>query len=290
MGKPKPEVKLSAPSWDALYTLAADQQGVFTREQARVAGFSDQLLYRHLTAGNIERLQRGIYRLSRRFPESGRDQEDLVVVWLWSQSEGVFSHETALHLHGLSDALPSKVHLTLPSAWRPRQSTPPPGVRVYFADVPAAESTFVGAIPATKPARTINDVAAVNGDPDVVDAAVRQALHRGLAGPAELLPAVAHLAALRAGVQVRPEAVADLRGSWLLEVLSGTRRSSPPTDWRTDAEQLAAEVGGRLRAASYDPASRTQTVEIVWPLSARDTKPSAQALQAKAVERLGWET
>lgn len=72
-----------------------------------------------------------------------------------------------------------------------------------FADVAAAESTFIGAIPATKPARTINDVATVNGDPDVVEAAVRQALHRGLARTAELLPAVAYLAALRAGVRAK---------------------------------------------------------------------------------------
>lgn len=289
MKRPKPEVKSGrAPSWDALYEVAANQQGCFTREQARDAGFSDQLLYKHLSAGNIERLQRGIYRITR-FPESGREQEDLVVVWLWSLSAGVFSHETALRLHGLSDALPSKIHLTLPTEWRERHLTPPPGVRVYFADFTPADCTFMGVVPATKPARTINDVAAVNGDAAVVEAAVRQALHRGLATPADLLPAVEYLAALRAGAwRVRPEAVADLQGSWIMEVVSGICRSAPPIDWRADAEEFAADHRGRLRGAQYFPSSRTMSIEIVWPLSARDTKPSAQDLRAKAVERFGW--
>jgi hypothetical protein len=41
--------------------------------QAREAGFSDQLLYNHVHAGNLERVQRAIYRVTR-FPESGRRQ------------------------------------------------------------------------------------------------------------------------------------------------------------------------------------------------------------------------
>ena len=95
-----------APSWDSLYEVAADQQGCFTREPAREAGFSDPLPYQHIHAGNLERVQRGIYRVTR-FPESGRAHEDLVILWLWSCSKGVFSHETAPRLHGLSDTLPS---------------------------------------------------------------------------------------------------------------------------------------------------------------------------------------
>ena len=31
---------------------------------------------------------------------------------------GVFSHDTALALHELSDALPARAHLTLPASWR----------------------------------------------------------------------------------------------------------------------------------------------------------------------------
>lgn len=289
MSTPKPEVKSGrAPSWDELYAIAANQQGCFTREQARDAGFSDQLLQKHLGSGRIERIQRGIYRLQR-FPESSREQEDLVVVWLWSLSAGVFSHETALRLHGLSDALPSKIHLTLPTEWRQRHLQQPTGVRLYFADFTPADCTFIGAIPATKPARTINDVAAANGDATVVEAAARQAISRGVAAPGELIPASEYLYALRAGAWlVRPEAVADLDGSWLMDVVSGKRSTPPPTDWRVDAEDFATQLGGRIRGARYFPGSGTMTIEVVWPMSANGTKPSSQDLRARAVERFGW--
>jgi predicted transcriptional regulator of viral defense system len=285
--KPKPEVKSErTPSWDALYEVAANQQGCFTREQALAAGFSDQLLYKHLSTGNIERIQRGIYRITR-FPESSREQEDLVVIWLWSLSKGVFSHETALRLHGLSDALPSKIHLTLPAEWRQRHLSPPAGVRLYFSNFTAADYTFIGVVPVTKPARTINDVAATNGDAAIVEAAVRQALHRGFAAPAELFPAVEYLAMLRMGVgRVQPEAVSDLQGSWLMEVVSGICKLAPPVDWRVDAEELAAAVQGRLCGAQYFSGSKTMTIKIVWPVSARDTMP--KDLRAKAIERFGW--
>lgn len=67
------------------------------------------------------RVRRGVYRLVH-FPAG--DHEDLTAVWLWSQHEGVFSHETALALHDLSDVLPSRAHLTLPrrSPSRPRHA------------------------------------------------------------------------------------------------------------------------------------------------------------------------
>ncbi len=44
-------------------------------------------------------MRRGVYRLVH-FPVG--DHEDLTAVWLWSEREGVFSHETALALHDLS--------------------------------------------------------------------------------------------------------------------------------------------------------------------------------------------
>lgn len=280
----KPEVKPGrAPSWDSLYETAANQQGCFTREQARDAGFSDQLLYKHVHSGNVERVQRGIYRVTR-FPESARAHEDLVVLWLWSGSEGVFSHETALRLHGLSDALPSKIHLTLPAAWRDRQLAPPPGTRLSFAEVPAADRGFIGAIPVTRPARTINDVATASGDAIVVEASVRQAIQRGLAAPGELLPAVEYLAGFRSG-EGRLRSPAS--GSWLLDVVSGTCASPPTADWRVDAEELATSRGGQLRSARYEPGTRAMTIEVVWPTTTAGPQ-CASELRAKASERFGW--
>src|SRR5687767_543553 len=109
---------MAAPSrkrWDRLYATAEAQQGHFTTAQAASAGFSPQLLAKHIQARRITRERRGVYRLVH-FP--AMEHEELMVVWLWADRAGVFSHQTALFLHGLSDVLPSRLHLTLPLAWR----------------------------------------------------------------------------------------------------------------------------------------------------------------------------
>ena len=99
------------PNWNSLQELALAQSGFFRNVDAAEAGFSKQLLHKHLLSGRIERTMRGIYRLSY-FPAG--DQDELLALWLWSDQLGVFTHETALSLHQLSDVLPSRVHLTVP--------------------------------------------------------------------------------------------------------------------------------------------------------------------------------
>src|SRR5208337_2168977 len=64
------------------------------------AGYSTQLLLKHIRSGRVTRVRRGVYRLVH-FPAG--EHENLAVLWLWSERMGVFSHHTALALHGLSD-------------------------------------------------------------------------------------------------------------------------------------------------------------------------------------------
>jgi predicted transcriptional regulator of viral defense system len=165
------------PSWDRLYELAQSQSGLFTSSQARELGYSPQLLLHHQQAGRLLRVQRGIYRLVH-FPAS--EHEHLVAAWLWSERAGVVSHVTALALHGLSDALPSHLHLTLPDAWRARRLRVPSGVRLHHADVPAGQRTWMGPLPVTTPARTLNDCARAGISPELLVAGTREALERGL--------------------------------------------------------------------------------------------------------------
>src|SRR5512139_1302571 len=120
--------RVATPSWDALYEIASAQEGLFTTAQAGEAGYSPQLLQKHLSARRIQRVRRGVYRLVH-FPPG--DHEDLAAVWLWSDREGVFSHETALFLHGLSDVLPTRVHLSVPAEWQGRRLRVPPGVALH---------------------------------------------------------------------------------------------------------------------------------------------------------------
>ena len=161
------EVLPSSPDWSCLYETAASQEGLFTTRQAAEAGYSPQLLVHHVHSGRVLRLRRGIYRL-------------------WSERAGVVSHQTALGLHGLSDALPAHVHLTLPGAWSRRRLRVPGGVVLHHADVSAEERAWFGPVPTTNVRRTLNDCARAELSPELLRPAARQALRRGLVTRAEL--------------------------------------------------------------------------------------------------------
>jgi predicted transcriptional regulator of viral defense system len=163
-------------SWDALFEIAQAQAGYFTTRQAAAAGYSPQLL-NYLGSRKVVRILRGIYRLVH-FPAS--EHEDLVVPWLWSERTGVFSHETALALHDLSDALPGKVHLTVPASWRCRRLRVPTGLVLHFADVEDADRSSYSAVPVTAPLRTLRDCIEADVAPSLVRQAMLQARRRGL--------------------------------------------------------------------------------------------------------------
>jgi len=178
-----PEGELTHPNWDHLFETAAAQEGLFTTQQAAEAGYSPQLLLHHVRSGRVRRIRRGIYRIVH-FPAG--DHEELVEAWLWSEQAGVFSHQTALSLHGLSDVFPTRIHLTLPSAWRHRRFRIPADVVLHHADVAPSERTWFGAVAITSVPRTLNDCAMDNLPPELLQTAARQALRRGLATKASL--------------------------------------------------------------------------------------------------------
>src|SRR5439155_26354734 len=103
------------PDWDRLYETALAQEGHFTTQQALDAGYSSQLLVKYLNSGKIIRVRRTVFR-PKHFPPGQR--EDLVALWLCSDRAGIFSHDTALMLHELSDLLPSPARLTVPVTLR----------------------------------------------------------------------------------------------------------------------------------------------------------------------------
>jgi len=173
----------SKPNWDRLFETAGAQEGYFTTQQAADAGYSSQLLLKHIHAGRVARTRRGIYRLVH-FPAG--DHEDLVIAWLWSERAGVVSHQSSLSLHGLSDVLPAHVHLTLPNAWRTRRFRVPPDVLLHHADVPPEDRAWFGAVPTTNPRRSLNDCALEGLSPELLRQAAQQALRRGLVTQAEI--------------------------------------------------------------------------------------------------------
>lgn len=166
------------PSWERLYEAAAPQQGYFSAAQAADAGFSAQLLRYYAASGKISAAgPRGLYRMVL-FPPG--EHEDLVVAWLWSEQQGVMSHETALALHGISDALPAKIHMTVPAAWARRRLRVPDNTLLHCRDVDEKARAWNGPVPVTKPLRTIQDCIDDDVNPELVIDAIRDAKRRGL--------------------------------------------------------------------------------------------------------------
>lgn len=163
-----------------LYELASAQGGYFTSAQARAAGYSYRLQTYHAQRGTWEKIDRGIYRL-RDYPASER--EDLIRLTLWSynragEPQAVASHETALSIHGMSDVMPSQVHLTVPK--RGFRKEPPAGVVLHRAELEPDEVEQHAGYRVTTPLRTLIDIAASPLSQEHLNQAVHDALGRGL--------------------------------------------------------------------------------------------------------------
>ncbi len=172
------------PNWNDLYQVASAQGGLLTTKQAATAGYSPQLLAHHIHAGRLVSVRRGMYRLVH-FPTT--EQEELIEVWLWSECEGVFSHQTALALEDLSDVLPAQIHMTLPIAWKARRLRVPRKVVLEHAEIPTSDRTWIGSVPVTSATRTLIDCANAHVSPDLVEQAIVQARRRGLVAPSDLI-------------------------------------------------------------------------------------------------------
>ena len=102
---------------------------------------------------------------------------------LWSRNRagepvGVYSHETALSIHDLSDANPPKLHMTVPPNFRRTAPTPEVLVlhraRLAEDDVERRQGFAV-----TRPIRTVADVASVSHQ-EFAEQALRHGARRGV--------------------------------------------------------------------------------------------------------------
>lgn len=162
-----------------LYAIAERQAGYFSALQARQAGFSKALLSHHVKSGRFLRLRRGVYRLAH-FLEM--PHADLFIAWLAAGEKAVVSHESALLLYGLTDLLPTEIHLTVLRTASRRL----PGVRFHTAYLSPEEVTTRQGLPVTTVPRTLVDVLRSSVAEEWVRQAVQQALARGLVSAAAL--------------------------------------------------------------------------------------------------------
>lgn len=181
-------------TYRALVEVAAAQGGYFTAQQALAVGYTYPEQHYHVTHDNWERVERGVFRL-RDYPMPER--ENLIVLSLMShdrsgQPLAVFSHETALALHDLSDANPARIHLTVPPGFRRRL---PAGIVIHRGIVPTEDWEERDGYRVTTPLRTLTDIAATPASWPRLEPAVRDALRHGMVRRRQVLDAAAELPA-----------------------------------------------------------------------------------------------
>lgn len=161
-----------------LFEVASLQQGYFTAQQAVRAGFSYRMHSHYKKSGQWLEIDRGVFRLAQ-FPNL--PDEDYVRRSLWSRDrkgepQAVFSHDTALAIHGLSDIMPSKIHFTVPSGFRKKI---PKGCVLHKGRVSPDEKEQREGFFVTTPLRTIVDSAESSISMDYLEQAVREACDKG---------------------------------------------------------------------------------------------------------------
>lgn len=91
----------------AIQQILKTNNGIVTTTQVTEAGIPRRCLSAMVDSGTIYRVERGIYAL----PEVWEDE---MFFMQYRFSKGIFSHETALYLHGITDRTPIHYTMTFP--------------------------------------------------------------------------------------------------------------------------------------------------------------------------------
>jgi predicted transcriptional regulator of viral defense system len=151
-----------APSlFPRLMALAEEHDGIIPATAARAAGILPNTLTRLAERGTLERVARGVYRLPA-FPAAAAKHAQFQIAIAWASANNgpaaVVSHESALALFGVSDALPEKIHITINPKSRIRRATPKLYAVHRDALAPADRTTHDG-VATTTVERAILDTA-----------------------------------------------------------------------------------------------------------------------------------
>ena len=103
---------------EQLKILAENTRGLLTTNQVTNAGLPRHVLKTAIDSGFLTKLERGIYLLNGYW-------EDEYMVYSLKYSKGVFSHDTALFLHGLTDTTPSRHCMTFTAGYNTKSLSNP---------------------------------------------------------------------------------------------------------------------------------------------------------------------
>lgn len=100
-------------SKELIHDLFQKNNGILEAKQAASFGVDNKVLQRMAAKGVIERIGHGLY-LDADF------MQDEYVLAQYRCRKGVFSHETALYFHDLSDRTPFQLTMTIPAGYNTR--------------------------------------------------------------------------------------------------------------------------------------------------------------------------
>ena len=173
-----------------LVPVAEEHGGLISVQEAERAGVSNRMLLHYATVGDLERVQRGIYRLvwlpHHRFA-------DVIAACMRVGGDAVATGETAAAVWGLAEAMPTRISICTSRPWRGTLA----GGRVVVCSLADDERTVRDAVPVTSLGRTLADLAV--GDPDRAVDAVEDAQRVGVLArrewprPSERYPSLAAL-------------------------------------------------------------------------------------------------
>lgn len=95
---------------DIVRKYIEQNKGILKTSELRKAGIDTITLTRLVRNGIIERVAKGLYIATNNF-------EDSYYIFQYQCSKAIFSHETALYFHDLTDRTPIKIMATIPSGY-----------------------------------------------------------------------------------------------------------------------------------------------------------------------------
>ncbi len=223
----------------AIARIAARQNGLFTRPQARGAGSTAAMIQHRLDTGRWVLVARGVYRLAG-VPVTWKQRA--LAACLVAGPGAVVSHRSAAVLWGISGFRPGRLEMTVPVGRSNRNAL----ARVHRSTVKGVRRDGV---PVTTVARTVADLSAVVGA-DVLEEAVDDVLCRRLVSLDELRRR-AGSKALRAVLEAwngdaLPAGVAEMR------VVRELLAAGLPQPVRQHEIRVAGELAARVDLAYPD--------------------------------------
>lgn len=151
---------------DLIETMLKDNNGFVTAAQVTAAGIQRRTLSELVEAKRLYRAERGIYAL----PEAWEDE---MYFLQYRFAKGIFSNETALYLHGLSDRTPHTYTLTFPHGYnaaglkKHNAKAKFSQFEIYSLGITEVKSHFGNPIRAYDVERTLCDIVKGNNSCDI---------------------------------------------------------------------------------------------------------------------------